>query len=331
VIGFKCECGYSIEAEGDPSEVFAEIDDHEQFCPMNEISSEHPAKNRFGADREQSNTLQGVEMSENKTTAHSTFDPREVERLRSVRAALVDSRNGLVTTYNQRAAEAGQPEDADRARLRVTAMEILQEQIDEQSKLINTYDWKINKALAGRDYPILKDAGWFEAENSDDPDRAGLMGPSVAEDSTTATNGALAWDEELGTFVIVDTALNGGLMTLGQAQQFARRLLTFTTWVQRELEQTKFNPEQIDKSVWAPVEPVWPVMSEDNVTTFRISADLPHGGRVEIDLDPRDGERSPGWVDLVGAQEMPGIEALEATAVALLDFAQVVRNAGSAR
>lgn len=329
MIGFKCACGYSIEAEGDPSEVFDAIDTHEEFCTaMNEVSSEHPAKNRIGADQEQSNTHQGVAMSANKTTAHSTVDRAEVDRLRSVRAMILESVHKLGETLRQ---QIGQRDEALASGDHLIAdgsIDRLKQQIRDQCDLVRTYDQKISVARSLRDFPILKAAGWDEKPTYNDPDVMELEGPDVDEDSDSAL-AYFAWTPEDGTVVMIDTMKASDQLTLAQAQQFAYRLLTVVTETQRALEPTVFCIDSLDRQEWESIEPVKPAFPDDS-TVYRRSWLLPYGARAEIDVDPREGKHSLGHVDVIGLEDLPGIDALEEVALDLLDFVDTCRSSRTA-
>lgn len=317
MIGFRCPCGYAFEADGDSAEIHAVIDDHEQFCPMNEISSEHPAKNRIGADREQSNTLQGVEMSADKTTFHSTPEAAEVARLRNVRAMIVQNRDKIEATRHrmiEQDAEALASELTDEqvnARVQIGAASA------EHDQLIASYDRKIAQAHRQRDFELLKAEGWEVTPSYSTPEAVNLEGPDVVDDSHSA-NAYFAWTPEDGTTVTIDTPATGVQLTLDQAEQFAYRLLSQTVETRRELDiPTIHCADHLDRELW---ETIKPLQLPDDRVTYRRTRDLPGGGRIEIDIDPGDGKHSLGHVDVIGVEDLPGIDALGDVALEMLEF-----------
>lgn len=330
MIGFKCECGYSVEAEGDPSEIFECIDEHEEVCPVNEeVSPGDPTKNQSEADSEQSNTHKGVEMSDNQTTHHSTVDRAEVDRLRSVRAMIIESRDKLSESYRERLAEDTEAlASAEEREAREQELTERVDQLSSQSKLIHTYNQKIAHARRYRDFAILKAAGWEETESFSDPKAVELEGPSVFDDSMLAA-GYFAWTPEDGSVVMIDTSSVSDSLTFEQAHQFAYRLLMLTTWAQRELEPTIFCTDKLDRDVWETVEPMQPVFPDDSVT-YRRTRPLPYDARVEIAIDPREGSHTLGSVEVTGLDDLPGIDALEAVALDLLDFVDACRGSRAA-
>lgn len=329
MIGFKCECGYSVEAEGDPSEIFECIDEHEEVCPVNEeVSPGDPTKNQSEADSEQSNTHQGVEMSDNQTTHHSTVDHAEVDRLRSVRAMIIESRDKLSESYRNRLAEDTTALASAEREAREQELRERVDQIRSQSKLIHTYDQKIAYVRRHRDFAACKASGWEETESFSDPEVVELEGPSVFDDSMLAA-GYFAWTPEDGSVVMIDTSSVSDSLTFEQAHQFAYRLLTLTAQMQAALEPTIFCTDKLDRDVWETVEPMQSVFPDDSVT-YRRTRQLPYDARVEIAIDPREGSHTLGSVEVTGLDDLPGIDALEAVALDLLDFVDACRGSRAA-
>lgn len=294
----RCPCGYEIEDE--------------------EVSPEHPAKNRIGADLEQSNNQQGAEMSDNQTTHQFTTVEAEVDRLRTVRASVVDSRNRLVKVFNDRQSESAEALAYDEGRLE------LMKQISDQATLIDSYDREIAKVQRSRDFAALKAKGWIEEPTYEHPESTDLIGPD-AEDDAGTISASLMWADPIGTHISIDTPRGGGICTLAQAHQFALRLLIETTKVMHHLEPTQFSIDSLNEQQWQTVEPMQPAFPDD-VTTFERTAELPHHGRVSVLLDPDDGRQSIGHADMVKLDEIPGVDGLEQVALAVLEFAADCRR-----
>lgn len=262
-------------------------------------------------------------MLADKTTAHSTSVTAEVERLRTVRAVVVESRDRLDAARGELLARRNDALAANEWQELDSLLERLEQQIQDQRQMIATYDRKIAAALGQRDYPHLKALGWEETPSCTSPGVI-LEGPTAADDSESAL-AYFAWTSDDGTIVTIDTIPASGQLTLAQAQQFARRLLSQAAETRQTLEPTTFCIDTLDHDVWVPVERM-----RDDVTTYRRTWLLPHGARAEIDLDPRDGACALGRVSVIGLEDVRGIDALEETALDLLNFVDDCRDSRTA-
>ncbi|WP_346036509.1 hypothetical protein [Brevibacterium picturae] len=267
-------------------------------------------------------------MSDNQTTHDSTVDRAEVDRLRSVRAIIIESRDKLSERYRERLNENTEALAPVEHEDRDNDLKKRHEQLRSQSKLINTYDQKIARARRHRDFAILKAAGWEETESFSDPEVVELEGPSAFDDSMLAA-GYFAWTPEDGSVVMIDTSETSDSLTIEKAHQFAYRLLTLTAVTQRALEPTIFCTDKLDRDVWETVEPMQSVFPDDSVT-YRRTRQLPYDARVEIAIDPREGSHTLGSVEVTGLDDLPGIDALEEVALDLLDFVDACRDSRTA-
>lgn len=258
-------------------------------------------------------------MLADKTTTHSTPEAAEVERLRNVRAMIVDSVAKLWERYNQKVVEHHEALASVERPTTGEDLERLQQQIRDQNELVGAYDQKIAKAHRERDFELLKAEGWEVRPSYSDPEAAELEGPDVFDDSHSA-EAYFAWTPEDGTIVMIDTSRASDQLTLAQAEQFAYRLLSQTVETRREIEiPTIYCADHLDRELWETIEPLPPAFPDDRVT-YRRTRELPGGGRVEIDIDPGEGKHSLGQVDVIGVEDLPGIDALGDVALEILEF-----------